>query len=343
MSSKSVWGDETTSFFYELTPDRILDAVESSTGLRCTGRAMALNSMENRVYEIEIELDEKPMNPSDRFLIAKFYRPGRWSREQILDEHTFLAELAEHEIPVVAPRAFLDGDTLHTMKEAAIYYAVFPKLGGRSPDELNDEQLAQVGRLLARLHGVGAARRAAHRLVLSPETYGIANLKHLVDSKTIPAEVLPAYKQTVEAICELTSPWFQDATKQRIHGDCHFGNLITGREQMFFVDFDDMVMGPPAQDVWLLIPGRDDYSTRQLNTLLDGYESMRPFDRSTLRLIEPLRALRFIHFSAWIGRRWKDPAFPRAFPQFGTARYWQEQLADLRDQLSLISEPPADY
>ncbi len=338
MSMKSVWGDKTTSFFYELTPERILDAVEQSTGLRCTGRAMALNSMENRVYEIEIETAEKPRNPSDRFVIAKFYRPGRWSKEQIQDEHDFLAELAEREIPVVAPRLLNDGTTLHAMKEAPIFFAVFPKTSGRSPDELNDEQLAQVGRLLARLHNVGATRKAEHRMVLSPETYGTQNLKHLVDAGILPPDVRDAYVQTVETICRVTAPWFAETNTLRIHGDCHFGNLLAGRENLFFVDFDDMVMGPAAQDVWLLIPGRDDYAKRQLDVMLDAYETMRPFDRRTLRLIEPLRALRFVHFSTWIGRRWQDPAFPRAFPHFGTAKYWGDQLMDLREQLALILE-----
>jgi Ser/Thr protein kinase RdoA (MazF antagonist) len=334
----SVWGDKTTSFFYELTPGRILDAVEASTGLRCTGRAMALNSMENRVYEIELELDEKPKNPSDRFVIAKFYRPGRWTREQIQEEHDFLSELQEDEIPVVAPKRLTDGATLHVMKEAPIWYAVFPKIGGRSPDELSDEQAAQVGRLLARLHNVGATKKAEHRLTLSPETYGLQNLKHLVDQNILPPDVKAAYVATVETICRITAPWFADTTAIRIHGDCHFGNLLSGRDSLFFVDFDDMVSGPPVQDIWLLTPGRDDYATRLREILLDAYETMRPFDRRTLRLVEPLRALRFVHFSAWIGRRWQDPAFPRAFPHFGTAKYWQDQLVDLKEQLALIME-----
>lgn len=337
----SVWGDATTSFFYELTPGRILDAVEASTGLRCTGRVLALNSMENRVYEIEIELEEKPRNPSDRFVVAKFYRPGRWSKEQIQEEHDFLKELQDDEIPAVAPRAFLDGATLHTLKEAKVHYAVFPKIGGRSPDELSDEQLAQAGRLLARLHNVGATKPARHRLTLSPETYGMQNLRHLVDAKVLPPDVQAAYVSTVERICRVTTSWFAEATPIRLHGDCHMGNLLQGRDSLFFVDFDDMVMGPPVQDVWLLVPGRDDYALRQLDVLLDAYETMRPFNRATLRLIEPLRALRFVHFSAWIGRRWQDPAFPRAFPHFGTAKYWTDQLQDLREQLALIMDPNA--
>ena len=337
MSTTSVWGDANTRYFYELTPERILGAVETSTGLRCTGRALALNSMENRVYDIEIELDDEdaPRNAPGRFLIAKFYRPGRWSQAQILDEHAFLHELQESEIPVVAPRPFLDGQTLHKLHDADLWYAVFPKIGGRSPDELNDEQLAQAGRLLARIHNVGASQPARHRLVLSPQTYGLANLRHLVDAKILPSNLVHAYSSVVERICELSEPWFQATTRHRLHGDCHLGNLL-GREQLFFVDFDDMVTGPSVQDLWLLIPGRDRYAQRQLQVMLEAYETMRAFDRSSLRLIEPLRALRFIHFSAWIGRRWQDPAFPRAFPHFGMPRYWEGQLHDLKEQLFLI-------
>ncbi|MEN9836288.1 MAG: hypothetical protein RL011_2481 [Pseudomonadota bacterium] len=340
--TKSAWGDAHTQYFYGLTPERILDAVESSTGLRCTGRAMALNSMENRVYELEIELDAPPANPWERFLIAKFYRPGRWSEAQIRDEHTFLADLAELEIPVVAPRRFVDGDTLHKLKDAEIHYAVFAKVGGRSPDELSDDQLAQVGRLLARIHNVGSTKPAHHRIVLSPTSYGINNLQQLLDDKIVPAELSSTYSDTVRAICEIATPWFSATAMHRIHGDCHLGNLLQGREQLFFVDFDDMVMGPAVQDIWLLIPGRDQYAKRQLSILLEGYTSMRDFDYQSLRLIEALRALRFVHFSAWIGRRWQDPAFPRAFPQFGTLSYWQGQLRDLREQLDLLSSDQAE-
>jgi Ser/Thr protein kinase RdoA (MazF antagonist) len=334
--SVSAWGGKDTQFFYNLTPDRVLDAVEASTGFRCTGRSFALNSMENRVYELEIELDEKPKNPSDRFVIAKFYRPGRWTKEQILDEHKFLFELVDSDIPVIAPLTFLDGESLHTLKEFNIYYAVFPKCGGRSPDEIEGEDLERVGRLLARIHKVGQANPATHRIAINTETYGINSLKFLFDAKLLPPEIESNYRSTVESICKIAEPFFRTAPIQRIHGDCHMGNLLFGREGYFFVDFDDMVMGPAVQDFWLLIAGRDESAMRRLNTLLDAYESFCNFDRASLKLIEPLRALRFVHFSAWIGKRWKDPSFPKAFPDYGTARYWQEQLNDLQQQLSLI-------
>lgn len=333
----SVWGDTHTRYFHELTPDRVLDAVEASTGWRCTGRSLALNSMENRVYELEIELDEPPRTPAERFLIAKFYRPGRWSQAQILEEHAFLAELNALEIPAISPRVLVDGSTLHKLPNADLYYAVFPKVGGRSPDELSDAQLLQVGRLLGRLHKVGAARPALHRLHLTPTTYGRANLEHLLAANILPASDAAAFRDAVLSICDLIEPYFAATRAQRLHGDCHMGNLLQGREGLFFVDFDDMVTGPPVQDLWLLIPGRDQEAKRQLALLLEGYTTMHDFDHGSLRLIEGLRALRFVHFAAWIGRRWQDPAFPRAFPHFGTAKYWQELVADLREQLELLT------
>jgi Ser/Thr protein kinase RdoA (MazF antagonist) len=290
--------------------------------------------MENRVYEVEIELDREPESPSERFRVVKFYRPGRWSPEQIGEEHRFLLDLKAADIPVVAPEPFPDGTTLKRVGDLAIYYSVFPKAGGRSPDELDGEQLLWLGRLLARIHTVGQKREAPHRLRLNPTMYGIENLKYLIDSGVVPRETQGAYRSVVERICAIIEPWFNTVQSQRIHGDCHLGNILWGREGPFFVDFDDMVVGPCIQDLWLIVPGRDE---QQLQTLLSGYELMRPFDRNSLRLIEPLRALRFIHFSAWIARRWHDPAFQRVFPNFGTGGYWGEQLSDLNDQLSLIS------
>lgn len=365
--TSSLWGDDETKFFFELTPERILDAVEASTGWRCTGRVMALNSMENRVYDVEIDRDhdnhnDHGPNGTPKAVIAKFYRPGRWSEAQILDEHRFLLELQEHEVPVIAPLTLRDGQTLHRLissdqntainpepgthlvAEPGLKYAIFPKIQGRSPDELDNDHLAQIGRLLARIHNVGAARSAHHRLVLCPATYGLNNLEFLLSKKIIPADYEQEYRDLVRRICEKTSPWFADAPRIRLHGDCHLGNLMVGRlgtdvvstRSLFFVDFDDMVIGPPVQDIWLLVPGRDHEAQMQRQVLLEAYDTMRPFDALSLRLIEPLRALRFVHFSAWIARRWQDPAFPRSFAHFGTTQYWLEQLADLREQWLLI-------
>jgi Ser/Thr protein kinase RdoA (MazF antagonist) len=339
----SAWGDRETEYFYELTPDRILSAAEEA-GVRCTGRCLPLNSLENRVYEVEIEVADPASvrSPSDKARIVKFYRPGRWSEAQILEEHRFLLDLAEAEVPTVTPLPFADGTTLRLVPDAGVWFAVFPKVGGRHPDEMNDDQLRRVGRLLGRMHNVGAERTAPHRIRLDLETYGYKNLDFLLESEALPERIEEAYADTVEELCELAAPWFAEAEPsfRRIHGDCHLGNLIwadnPSHEGPFWVDFDDMVTGPAVQDLWLIVPGRDEEALARRELLLEGYEDMRAFDRSTLRLVEPLRALRFVHFSAWIAKRWSDPAFPRRFEHFGTERYWAEQLADLREQLELV-------
>lgn len=328
-----------TRYFFELTPERVLRAVEQN-GVRCTGRCLTLNSMENRVYEVEIEIEDETSirSPSERFRVVKFYRPGRWTPEQIGEEHQFLMDLAAAEIPVVAPLQFSDGTTLRRDEATDIYYAIFPKQGGRSPDELQVDQASWIGRLLARMHAIGETRAAPHRLRLTPEVYGLSNLSYLLENRVIPPEFEANYARTVEEICRLSQPLFVDATVQRIHGDCHLGNVLWGSEGPFLVDFDDMVVGPPVQDIWLLTPGRDEYAASARSLLLEGYEQMRSFDYSSLRLVEPLRALRFVHFSAWIARRWQDPAFKRTFDRFGTASYWHEQLTDLAEQLELIRD-----
>ncbi len=333
----SAWGAEETRHFYELTPDRILDAVEAC-GLRCTGRSMALNSMENRVYQVEIEVDGPVSNPSDCFRVVKFYRPGRWSEEQIKEEHLFLSDLVEDEITAVAPLPLDDGETLARLPHANIHYAVFPRVGGRLVDELADDSIEQLGRLIARVHNVGARRKANARIRLDPATYGIENLRYLVDSGLIPDSVRERYRDTVEGVCNVTEPWFAAATYQRIHGDCHVGNVLWRDSTAFLVDFDDMVVGPCAQDVWLLAGGQDTFGRQQRELFVSGYEELRDFDRATLRLIEPLRALRFVHFSAWIARRWEDPSFQRVFGDFGSERYWFEQVSSLQEQLGLIQE-----
>jgi Ser/Thr protein kinase RdoA (MazF antagonist) len=338
MSSGSAWGDSKTQFFFSITPDRVLEAVESG-GLRTTGRCIQLNSFENRVYDVELETEEKSQSPQNR-RIVKFYRPGRWSRDAILDEHQFLADLRAAEIPAIAPLAFSDGSTLKVTPEGEIFYALFPKVGGRAPDELTDDQLIRIGMLLARIHNVGAQRRAPHRVELNAHTYGLQNLEYLL-AHWIPLQFKSQYEKIVRDICEKTEKLFGllPATAiQRVHGDCHFGNLLWNQDGPFFLDFDDMVRAPAIQDIWLLTPGRDADARRQRDILLDGYEQMRAFDRSTLKLIEPLRALRFVHYTAWIARRWEDPAFPAAFPEFNSHSYWADETKDLADQWELIKE-----
>ena len=337
------WGGAPTRFFYDLTPDRILDAVEDA-GYACNGQCMALNSMENRVCQIGLE--SPPPDPTadaalltSPYLVAKFYRPGRWSPDQILDEHHFLFDLREAEIPVVAPLRDHDGDSLFFMEDCGIYYALFPRIGGRNPDELDGGQLERVGALLGRLHNTGASRPAEYRLRLDPVTYGRRSLEFLQQDKHLPATHRANYLRTASDVIHAMEPLFEDLETLRLHGDAHRGNLLwSPTEGPFWVDFDDMVTGPAVQDIWLLTAGRDDDALRDRDRLLRGYETFRSFPWRELRLIEPLRALRYIHFSAWTAKRWDDPAFPRAFPQFAEPHYWAGQIEDLRECLELIGE-----
>ena len=345
--AQATWGADQTQFFFELTPDRVLDAVEAS-GLHCTGRCLTLNSFENRVYDVELDLDDEDSEEggqSSAFLasrriarsrIAKFYRPGRWNEAQILEEHAFLDDLAQNEIPVVAPLPFPDGSTLRKTPAGDIWYALFPKIGGRAPEELTDEQLIRIGRLLGRIHNTGAARDASHRLELTPAVYGWSNLEFLLKGNWIPLDLQSRYEQVAQRILVAIEPFFSGVATHRIHGDCHLGNLLWSPQGPFFVDFDDMLRGPAVQDLWLLISTRDETARAQMDRLLQGYEEMREFDRRTLRLVEPLRALRFIHYSAWLARRWSDPAFPAAFPNFGSHHYWLDEIQDLEEQWRLI-------
>jgi Ser/Thr protein kinase RdoA (MazF antagonist) len=330
----SVWGQEETRFFYQLSPEEILAAVEEA-GLRTTGRVLALNSMENRVFEVEVDVDDPDAlrDPSERYRVVKFYRPGRWDERQISAEHSFLAELAAAEIPVVPPIHF-GGSTQHATPDGIIF-AVFPKRGGRIPDELDTDLARRVGALIARVHTVGAARRAEERPMLNVATYGVANLEYLLRHDWLPVNWRQRYTEAVERIVAVADPVLSETAVHRIHGDCHLGNLLLGSRGLALVDFDDFVMGPSVQDIWLLTPARDREADRLREALLEGYESIRAFDRGTLVLTEALRALRYVHFSAWIARRWDDPAFPAAFPAFGDARWWAEQTIDLERQAEL--------
>lgn len=332
--SSYVWGDQETQFFYQLDPETILSSVDS-LGFRTTGRSFPLNSMENRVYEIEIESDST--KPTDHFVIAKFYRPGRWTKEQILEEHSFLLELKEAEIPVIAP-IVVDGQSLFEVPGHRLHFCLFPKQGGRAPHDMDEEMLQIFGRLLARIHNVGASKTAQHRLHMTPDTFGRKNLQYLLESKAIPAQHAPLYRDVVEKICDASDPLFQNINMHRIHGDCHWGNVIYRENQgLYFIDFDDMVTGPSVQDVWLLIPGDDMHAKQDREILLESYQTMRAFDRNELKLIEPLRSLRYIHFAAWISKRWEDDAFKKAFPFYGNEQYWTDQIRDLTTQLEKIT------
>lgn len=315
------------NFFFSLTPEKVLDAVEC-IGERATGRCLALNSMENRVYEAELE--------SGRFVVGKFYRPGRWTQEQILEEHQFLADLSEAEVSVVAPLPLAGGHTLSYVPGTNIWYALFPKQAGRVLDEFQPEQLEQIGRLLARLHGIGRSREARHRIKIGIESYGKKSLEVLQSCSLLDDNYRARLTQLSELLFRIAGPWFAEVSYQRIHGDCHVGNMLYRGETFYLVDFDDMLLGPPVQDMWLLVPGRDPESLKMRERLLLGYEQMGSFDRESLRLIEPLRALRILHFSAWIAQRWEDPSFPRNFPRFGQAEYWQEQVSALSECLECM-------
>lgn len=341
--SDKVWGDQSTQYFFELTPDTVLSAIEK-LGFRTTGRCLALNSMENRVYEIEIDIpDHQVKSPSDRFIVTKFYRPARWTRQQIQDEHDFLHDLVENEVPVIASLK-IDNETIFQCEKTNLFYTVFPKKGGRIPDEMNQTQVEIMGRLLARLHNVGAQRKAEHRIQISPETFGKANLEQLLKTQLLPHHYQESYQSLVTELLELISPLFKNIKNIRIHGDCHWGNIIWREEEgPFFVDFDDMLLGPAMQDLWLTVPGREAEDLQKRQILLESYQQLRDLDFRELKLIEPLRTLRYIHFTTWISKRWQDPSFKNAFPHFGSEQYWQNQTQDLRQQIAIIQQEQTNY
>lgn len=323
--------DSTTEFFFRLSPAKVLEAVEAG-GFRPTGHCSALNALENRVYDVRVD--------DGQHLVVKFYRPARWAREAILEEHRTLFALREAEIPVCAPLRFADGDSLHEVE--AIYYAVWPRTGGRSPDELGDAEVAVLGRLLARIHNVGDALSLEHRPPLDAQTGALEPLELLEGRGFLPPSCAARYRNAVEHIAQLYDEWTCDVPLHPIHADCHFGNLLHGDEGWFFLDFDDMRVGPAVQDVWMLLPGRDAHAARQRSLLVDAYRQFRDFDDRWLRLVEPLRAFRFVFYAAWIARRWQDPAFPDAFPHFGTADYWENETRDLEQQLERIRSGARD-
>jgi Ser/Thr protein kinase RdoA (MazF antagonist) len=318
-------GHELARIFNRLTPDQVVEAVEVG-GRRATGRIIALNSYENRVYQIELE--------DGSTVVGKFYRPGRWSRAAIAEEHRFLAELAELEIPVACPIGLGAGGTIGVV--GGILYALFPRASGRAPQELSDGDVEVVGRLLGRIHNAGASRDAPARRRLTPETMGLDNLALLLERDLVHAEAREVYASTVRVLIDRIAPLFEGVPAHRIHGDCHLGNLLWTRSGPTFLDFDDFCVGPAVQDVWMMVPSYDSEGARQRALLVEAYRQFRPFADVWLRLVEPLRALRFIHYSTWIARRWQDPIFQRTFPHFGTLQYWQREIQDLREQIARV-------
>jgi len=312
-------------FFYSLTPDAVINAVEQS-GLNPTGHYMVLNSYENRVYDLMLE--------DGSHIIAKFYRPGRWSAEQILEEHSFLAQLGDDEIPVCAPLPFPDGRTLHSFED--IFFAVWRRTGGRVRDELGDDDLRSLGRLIARIHNTGASKKAPHRLTLSPENFIEKPAAFLDEKRFLPPHCRVRFIDAASEVASIYRSLLSDVPLHRIHGDCHMGNLLHGPDGWFFLDFDDFVNGPAVQDIWMLAPAMDREGARQRDVIIEGYRDFREFDSSWMRLVEVLRALRYINYAAWIARRWDDPAFPEIFPHFGTEKYWEDETSDLVKQLDVI-------
>ncbi|MGH8738314.1 MAG: serine/threonine protein kinase [Burkholderiales bacterium] len=314
-----------------LTPDVVLDAIESA-GLRCDGRQFALNSYENRVYQIGVQ-DGAPV-------VAKFYRPGRWSDAQILEEHAYVRELAEREIPVVAPLEIGTG----TLREFGGYrFAIYPRRGGRAPELEDRKTLEWIGRFIGRIHAVGALRPFVARPALDVESFGLEPRDWLLAHGFVPPDLLDAWSSIAALALDGVRRCFDRAgsvAALRLHGDCHAGNLLWTDAGPHFVDFDDSRMGPAMQDLWMLLPGERAAMAASLTDVLAGYESFRELDRRELHLIEALRTLRLLHYSGWIARRWDDPAFPAAFSWFNTQRYWQDRILELREQVALMDEPP---
>ncbi|MDH3988953.1 MAG: serine/threonine protein kinase [Gammaproteobacteria bacterium] len=323
--------DESTLAYLNLEPDQILATLEN-LGFRCDGRFLTLNSYENRVYQVGIE-DDSPV-------VAKFYRPGRWTDDDILEEHAFSEELAAMEIPVVAPIA-TGGKTLHHAGHFRV--SVSPCRGGRAPDLDNRELSKQLGRLVARIHLTGETRPFEFRPDLDIESFGYNSADFLLDNDFIPYEMTEVYEGIIEHLFEGIDDCFERAGSIRdirLHGDFHPGNVLVNGEQLHIVDLDDCRMGPSVQDLWMFLSGDRNEQTPQLENLLEGYVEFRDFDARELHVIEALRTLRIMHYSAWLARRWEDPAFKTGFPWFNTPRYWDEHILSLREQMALMQELP---
>ncbi len=315
--------------FSGLTPDVVIHLVEKALGRRCTNLCRPLNSYINRVYEVELE--------EGGWVIAKFYRPGRWSRDALQDEQDFVSELAAQEIPVVAPLSCADGQVLQ--EHDGTSFALFPKRGGRPCDEPSLRDRVSLGRLLARVHAVGSMHPPRDRIEIAPPTWTGAQLDYLLSSEMIPASARREYEVSARRIIEAITPLFDGVARHRIHGDCHPGNILYRPGEPFhIIDFDDMAMGPAVQDLWMLLPDHLKNCRPELEALLEGYETFHDFDRTTLRLIEPLRAMRFIHFTAWCARQKADGGFARLAPEWGTTAFWRQEIHDLEKQYQEIED-----
>jgi len=315
--------------FATLSPDLIVDAVEAA-GFPGDGRVLALGSYENRVFQVGIE-DADPV-------VVKFYRPGRWSDEAIAEEHAFARELAAAEIPVIAPLVpprldALGGGPVPVF--AGFRFAIYPRRGGQWPELGTADDRQWIGRFLGRIHAIGGTRPFEHRARLAPSAMGRDSVDYLLDSGFVPEYVEHRYEQVTDELLDLVEMQFEaagPARQLRIHGDCHRNNVLWTDAGPHFVDLDDCMTGPAVQDLWMLLAGSPAEIRSQLSDLLEGYDQFASFDRTEIALIEPLRALRMVHYAAWLARRWHDPAFPRAFPWFGEARFWERHVAELEEQ-----------
>lgn len=326
--------DAATLAYADLQPEQIITALEE-LGYRCDGRFLALNSYENRVYQIGIE-DDAPM-------VAKFYRPARWSDEQILEEHEFAQSLADAELPIIAPLQH-SGATLLTSGD--FRFAVYEYRGGRAPDLDNYELQRQLGRLIARMHLIGEIRSFATRPSIDIESYGNSSCEYLLDNELIPMDLEAVYEGIADQVLDGVAACLERAGSTRtlrIHADFHPGNVLIAGEQIHIVDLDDARHGPAVQDLWMFLSGDKNEQAPQLAALLEGYQEFRQFDARELHLIEALRSLRIMHYAAWLARRWSDPAFQAAFPWFAGQRYWDEHMLSLREQISLMQEAPVEW
>lgn len=316
--------------YRNLTPDCILDAIDSA-GFRCDGRMQALNSYENRVYQAWLE--------DDTSLIAKFYRPGRWSDAAILEEHHYALELAEREIPVVAPM-MISGKTMH--EHAGYRFALYPRRPGRSPELEDLETLRWLGRFIGRIHAVGALQPFVHRPAINIDSFAREPSRFVLEHNFVPTDLRETYRSVVDDVIGRVERAYDRAgriSSIRLHGDCHAGNILWTEEGPHFVDLDDARMGPPVQDIWMWLSGERNAMQSQLSAVIAGYREFNDFETAQLALIEALRTLRMIHYAGWLARRWDDPAFPAAFTFFNTQRYWQDHILELREQAAALDEP----
>jgi len=320
--------------FETLHPEVVLSAVEEALGMYVSNLCRPMNSYINRVFELADEDGEG--------LIAKFYRPSRWSRQALQEEHDYLLELERAEVPVIAPLPLADGTTLG--KTGSVHFAVFPKKWGRNVDEYTDDQWLELGRLLGRVHAVGAGGSAQARLTMHPQESTRAQVCFLLEHGNIPPELQPGFQEQTSAVIDQATRMFADMELIRLHGDCHNANLIYRPDESFYIiDFDDMVIGPPVQDLWMLLPDAPEKSLVEIDLFLEGYRTFRDFDLRSLQLIEPLRAMRFIHYMAWCAHQVLEDGSSVIMPDFGTREYWQREIDDLGDQLQRIREQPESF